>query len=247
MQDKTDIPKHWRTHQHRDDPRIPEAGTQAFSDCLAGCEVYNLRRDFSVQNGVPIITERTPPELANNIRQYMTSSGIKPSTAVNNNTKNSKAPVDFVDVNSSLGSSPPPVKKPTRNVKSKKSLPSARDHPKVFARKSLPPVTTQTEAEEDDDETNMEILQDFLASKGFPNATQTNKSDIENSANYNFELIGDFVDSANSQYEESHHVSADRGTIQTAGVNKFRKALLMNVLTRAFRTISEIFENLRKL
>ena len=81
FQDKTDIPKHWRTQQHRDDPRIPEAGTQAFSDCLAGCEVYNLRRDFSVQDGVPIITERTPPKLANSIRQYMASTGIKPSTA----------------------------------------------------------------------------------------------------------------------------------------------------------------------
>ena len=81
FQDKTDIPKHWRTHQHRDDPRIPEAGTQAFFDCLAGCEVYNLRRDFSVQDGVPIITERTPPKLANSIRQYMTSTGIKPSAA----------------------------------------------------------------------------------------------------------------------------------------------------------------------
>ena len=98
------------------------------------------------------MTHLSPLLIVNNI-----SLSISAPPTVNNNTKNSKTQVDFVDVNRSLGSSPPSVKKTTRNVKSRKSLPSS-DPPKVFARKSLPPVTAP-DVEEDDEETNMEILQ----------------------------------------------------------------------------------------
>ena len=62
MQAKGDIPKHWQTSRHINDPRIPKPGTPEWSEALNATKKFDLQ-DFYARNGGTIPMSPAPSHM----------------------------------------------------------------------------------------------------------------------------------------------------------------------------------------
>merc|ERR1712168_1368951 len=67
FQAKSDLPKHWKTSQHKDDPRIPEPdwSNPDWRDLLEKSQVYNIcnRDEFDIETGLPTSAASAAPSV----------------------------------------------------------------------------------------------------------------------------------------------------------------------------------------